>query len=163
MSSWTKRLEIAVNISILCAFLMVAALAAQRFWNSRPRPHPSIGEKISLPGVDWSRSRQNLVLALSTTCHFCSESASFYKRLIPDATDHGTRVVAVLPQPVNASRSYLDNLGVPVPQIFQGSLDSIDVGGTPTLLLVDANGKIRKAWAGKLEPEREDEVVASLR
>ena|SRR5579863_1721628 len=164
MDSWAKRLEIAVNVSILCAFIMVAALAAQRFWSARsPKSDPSIGTKISLPGVDWSKSNENLVLALSTTCHFCSESAKFYKKLVPAAVDRGVSVVAVLPQPFVAGQSYLEGLGVSVPTVLQSSLATIDVSGTPTLLVVDANGKIRKAWVGKLSPELEEQVMASLR
>jgi peroxiredoxin len=163
LNSWTKRLEVAINLSILCAFLMVAALAAQRLLNKRSTSHPSIGAKITVTGIDWSKSKQNLVLALSTTCHFCSESADFYKRLVPDATRHGINVVAVLPQPPNSSRSYLNGLGVSVPEIFQSSLGSIDVTGTPTLLVVDAKGKILKAWIGKISGAQEEEVLEALR
>jgi hypothetical protein len=163
MNSWAKRLEVAVNISIFCAFLMVAALAAHRLWSERSLSHPIIGDKISVTGMDWSKSKQNLVLALSTNCHFCSESADFYKQLVPDAVLHGIHVVAVLPQPLNASRSYLDGLGVSVPEIFQSSLDSIDVTGTPTLLVVDAKGKIQKAWVGKITGREQEKVLKALR
>lgn len=38
MNTSMKRLEVAVNVAILCAFLMVAALAAQRFWSARTNP-----------------------------------------------------------------------------------------------------------------------------
>ncbi len=86
MDPWMKRLEAAVNIAILCAFLMVAALAGERLWNSHTSARdtgPHVGAKINLSGVDWSKSERNLVLALSTTCHFCSESAGFYQKLVP--------------------------------------------------------------------------------
>jgi len=166
MNAWTRRLEIAVNISILAAFIVVAALAGQRLWSARAEARGSgrvIGAKVALPGVDWSRSERTLVLALSTTCHFCSESAGFYKRLLADVSGRGVHVMAVLPQDSAAGRAYLDGLGVPVSQVLQGSLDSVYATGTPTLLLLDAHGKIRKVWVGKLEPVREDEVIASLR
>jgi peroxiredoxin len=141
---------------------MVAALAAERLWNEHPDTRPNVGTKISLPGVDWSKSRQSLVLALSTTCHFCSESADFYSKLVPAAEGNGIRVVAVLPQPLSASRTYLDGLGVSVPDILQSSLDSIEVTGTPTVLLIDAKGKIQKAWVGKVSAKREEEVMEAL-
>jgi hypothetical protein len=162
MDSWAKRLEIAVNIAILCVLIMVGALVGQRFWNAHSSSGPGIGTKISLPGVDWSRSKQNLVLALSTTCHFCSESADFYKKLIPAAAGRGIPVVTVLPQTRAAGRLYLDGLGVPAPDVLQSSLNAIDVAATPTVLVVDSNGKIRKAWVGKLSPGREEEVFAIL-
>jgi hypothetical protein len=165
MNTSMKRLEVAVNVAILCAFLMVAALAAQRLWNARTNARtadPEIGAKVSLAGVDWSKSDRNLVLALSTTCRFCSQSAPFYKELVPDAEQRGIRVIAVLPQALSESRSYLDGLGVNVQNILQSSLDSVKAKATPTLLIVDKTGTISKAWVGKLESQREKQVIASL-
>jgi hypothetical protein len=165
VNAWTKRLEVAVNLAILAAFLMVAALAAQRFWHARAADRPSgpeIGAKVSLAGVDWSKSDRTLVLAISTTCHFCSESADFYKRLVPSAADRGIPVIAVLPQTIAEGRSYLGGLGVDVRNVFQSSLDTVDASATPTLLLIDRRGKISKAWVGKLGSERENQVLAGL-
>jgi hypothetical protein len=116
-----------------------------------------------LQGVDWSKSSQNLVLALSTGCHFCSESADFYKRLVPSAASNGVPVLAVLPQPASDGRSYLETLGVTVPEVVQSQLSAVDVSGTPTVLLVDNQGRIRKAWVGKLGPEQEQQVMEGLR
>jgi peroxiredoxin len=115
-----------------------------------------------LQGIDWSKSRQNLVLALSTGCRFCSESADFYRRLVPSAASNGTRVLAILPQPVSGGRSYLEGLGVPVSDVVQSPLSAVEVSGTPTVLLIDGQGKIRKAWVGKLRPEQEQQVIAGL-
>ena len=165
MSGWAKCLEIATNVAILCAFLLVGALAVKRLREpSQPVLHqPTVGERVSLQGVDWSKSGKNLILALSTECRFCSESASFYQRLVPTALNSGVKVIAVLPQPVSDSNSYLQKLGVKVPEILQSSLDSVEVSGTPTLLVIDAHGRIQKAWVGKLRPDLETQVVASLR
>jgi hypothetical protein len=165
MSGWAKRLESATNIAVLCAFLLVAALAVKRLREpSQSVPHqPTVGERVSVRGVDWSKSGKNLILALSTQCHFCSESAGFYQRLVPSALSSGVQVIAILPQPVSDSSSYLQKLGVKVPEILQSPLDSVEVSGTPTLLVVDRHGRIQKAWVGKLGPDLEDQVVASLR
>lgn len=165
MSLLEKRLEVLVNIAILCAFLMVAALAAQKLFHPRAAERlsgPEIGAKVSLAGVDWSKSSRTLVLALSTTCHFCSESAGFYKRLVPEATGHGVSIVAVLPQPTAEGRSYLDGLGLHVEDVVQAPVTAVDGAGTPTLLIVDSGGRISKAWVGKLAPEREQQVFVSL-
>lgn len=150
MSTWAKRIEAATNAAILCAVLLVCALAAKRLLEhpSRGSSGPSIGDRVSLQGVDWSKSKQNLVLALSTTCHFCSESAAFYRRLVPSATSDGIRVLAVLPEPISDGRSYLENLDITVSEVVQSPLSAVEVYGTPTVLLVDNRGKIQKAWAG---------------
>jgi len=166
MNSWAKRIEVATNVAILCAFIMVVALAAQRLLSTRGNARngePAIGARVTLAGVDWSKADRTLVLALSTTCHFCSESAPFYKRLLTDASSHGVPAWAVLPQPIDSSRAYLTGLGVSLPNVLQSSLGEIDVTGTPTLLIVDARGKVQKAWVGKLAADREEQVIAALR
>lgn len=165
MASFEKRLEIAVNLAILCAFLMVAALAGQRLWQvhtTGKTSEPHVGTKVSVAGVDWASSGRTVVLALSTTCHYCSESAAFYRKLISEAVKHRVPVVAVLPQPTAEGRSYLDALGLHVQDVLQTPLDAVDAAATPTLLVVDKSGSISKAWVGKLAPERESQVLASL-
>jgi thioredoxin-related protein len=110
--------------------------------------------------VDWKQSRQTLVLAISSTCHFCTDSASFYQTLVQNRKD--TQVVAVLPQPVEEGKSYLEKLGVSVDEIRQLPLNQIGVHGTPTLILVDSSGSVRNSWTGKLPPETETEVMKRL-
>ena len=165
MHTWKKRLEFAINIAILCAFLMVASLAARRLFDPRSqaavRP-PAMGATVSLLGADWRKSEASMVLALSTGCHFCSESAEFYKRLVPYATSHGVQVFAALPQTPDESRAYLEHLGVADLTVTQAPLDSLDVSATPTILLVDRQGKIRKAWVGKLDSDGQREVLESV-
>jgi hypothetical protein len=166
MTTWTKRLEVAVNFALLGAFLMVAALAAQHFWRTQTAATvggPEIGARVSLVGADWSKSERTLVLAISTTCHFCSESADFYKKLVPSAEGRGVPVIAVLPQTTTEGRAYLSGLGVNVRNVFQSSLQAVGAAATPTLLVIDRSGKIKKAWVGKLGLDGENQVLASLR
>jgi hypothetical protein len=101
-------------------------------------------------------------MVLSTGCHFCSESADFYKRLIPSATNRGVQVLAVLPQPLVDSRGYLEKLGLPATEVVESSLASVDVSGTPTLIELDRQCRIQKAWVGKLAQESERQALASL-
>jgi peroxiredoxin len=162
---WQKRIEIATNLAILCAFLAVASLAAKRFFEHPAAANasgPQVGASISLPGVDWNKSNSTLVMALSTGCHFCSESAEFYKRLLPSAMHKGIRVLAVLPQPLADSRSYLQKLGLSVPEVLESPLMSVRASGTPTLIMLDRRGRIQKAWVGKLNAEGQAEVLSSL-
>jgi thioredoxin-related protein len=99
-------------------------------------------------------------LALSNKCYFCSASAPFYQQLLRERSK--ARLVAILPQSVAESQSYLEHLNVTVDQVQQAPLTSLGITGTPTLILVDANGRIVKSWVGKLSPDREADVIASL-
>jgi thioredoxin-related protein len=71
-------------------------------------------------------------------------------------------LVAVLPQPTNEGRYYLEKLGVFVDEVKQLPLESIGVQGTPTLMLLDRSGTVTKSWIGRLPPEREQTVLSAL-
>src|SRR6476660_6235696 len=122
-----------------------------------------VGRKLALDGIDWSKSQRTLVFALQTGCHFCSESGSFYQRLVQQRTSFGnTRLVAVLPQGPDDARRYLGKIGFAADEIRQSSLNDIGVRGTPTLLLVNESGIITDVWDGKLSPARENNLLARL-
>jgi thiol-disulfide isomerase/thioredoxin len=129
-----------------------------------PSRGPAQGTLISLPGVSWQESKQTVVLALSDKCHFCSESAPFYQRLAQDLSNRSdVRLIAIFPQDVDAGKQYLAQLGVSVGQIIQAPLDSLQVRGTPTLVIVDKNGTVMQSWVGKLNSERESEVLNRIK
>src|SRR5579871_5260049 len=140
MNTWQKRLEAAVNVAILLAFLLVAAVAGRRLLekpaNGAARD-PVVGTTVSLPGTDWKAARGTLVLALSTGCHFCTESAGFYQKLLPFARSQGIQVIAALPQSTDEGQAYLGHLGVAGPTVVQTPLETVEVSGTPTLLLLN--------------------------
>ena len=122
------------------------------------------GTKLSLPGVNWARNKETLLLALQQGCHYCTESAEFYQRLLRErAGGRKIRVIAVLPQKVNDASSYLASLGVRVDKVVQAPLDAVDVRGTPTLLLVNKKGVVTKSWVGRLPAARETEVISVVR
>ncbi|HJQ23598.1 MAG TPA: hypothetical protein VKA60_06745 [Blastocatellia bacterium] len=118
------------------------------------------GSKIDIPGIDWKDNKQTLLLVLAQGCHFCSESAPFYKQLVEKNSAAGnTKFVAIFPREVSEGHKYLDDLGVPIADVRQVSFGSIHVGGTPTLILVDSMGVVKGVWLGKVAPESEAEVL----
>jgi thiol-disulfide isomerase/thioredoxin len=148
---------------LLSAVLIKVFLLPQRFpAPSGAQPLVGLNIKQSLPGVDWARNKRTLVLALSTQCHFCTESAPFFQRIAKEASKD-VKLVAVLPQPVGDSQKYLEAEGVQVDDVRQAQASSIGVTGTPTLLLVDDTGKVQDAWQGKLQPDQETAVLAVLK
>lgn len=171
MSNLTKRIELLANIAIVVVAVILAVVLVQRYLlpNSRTdgaaeRAQVKPGMKLSLPGVDWGKSDQTLLMVLSTTCHFCTESAPFYQRLAREKSGRGdVRLVAVLPQEVGEAQKYLNEHGISVDEVKQASLTSVSVRGTPTLIMVDRNGSVIEAWEGKLPGDKETEVLNRLR
>lgn len=171
MSGITKKIELVANVAIIVvAILLGVALVRNYVLPKSQVPQPAAtssiapGTKFSLPGVDWKANGKTLVLALSTGCHFCTESASFYQRVAQERARVGSiRIVAVFPEPVSEGRKYLNNLGVPVDEVRQSRLDSIGVIGTPTLIMADKQGAVIESWRGRLPGERESEVLSQLK
>ncbi len=167
--SLSSRIEVASNLAtIVVAFLLSAALVKIYVLPaslSRPAAvdvRTGTSLKRRMPGIDWAKNRHTLVLVLSTQCHFCRESAPFYRKLAAAAA-RNLKTIALLPQPVPESQEYLSNEGIHVDEVRQAPIRSIGFAGTPSLLLVDGGGVVTGVWVGKLEPDQEAQVMKALR
>lgn len=176
-----KKIEVLANLAIIVTSIVLSSVLVKTYFfpsfrNEVPtaaiqsqtlvssgsqRRTIQAGTKVSLPGIDWSKSGRTLVLALSTTCHFCSESAPFYEQL-QQKRQGDVRLVAIFPQPVEDSRNYLNKLGISVSDVVQGTLSSVGVSGTPTLLLIDNEGSVIDSWMGKLSESEAAKVMALI-
>ncbi len=72
-------------------------------------------------------------------------------------------MIAVLPQPIAAGTEYLKQHEVSVDEVTQSQLDTLNVNGTPTLLLIDKSGVVKNSWFGKLSPDQQSDVLNNLR
>ena len=176
-----KKLEVLTNIAVVITSVVLCSVLVKKYFFSPTKQEAPVeavasksptsnvpqrrsiqaGTKISLPGIDWSKSTRTVVLALSTTCHFCSESAPFYQKPQQQKAN-SARLVAVLPQSVEDSRNYLNKLGVSVSDVVQSSLGGVGVSGTPTLLLIDNEGSVTDSWVGKLSDSEVAKVFAQI-
>ncbi|MGI9107871.1 MAG: TlpA family protein disulfide reductase [Pyrinomonadaceae bacterium] len=170
MNTFAKRVELITNVAIIIVAVLLGFILVKNHLLMTSTPQEAnhrlaggqthVGQQVYLPNVDWAKNGQTVVLALSTTCRYCSESASFYQQLVQKRGN--SRVVAVMPQTVGTGHEYLRKLGVSVDEVKQVSIDSIGVQGTPTLLLVNSSGVVTKEWIGKLHAEQEAEVLKQL-
>ncbi len=126
-----------------------------------PKTTP-VGQAVPLENIDWTKNQKTLVLYVSTKCKYCTESGPFYQKLLQERSSNGVKFVAVMPQSVEEGREYLNKLGVKIDDIYQTPLQSIGVRSTPTLLLVNASGVVTDSWVGKLQPDRENQVMTKL-
>jgi thioredoxin-related protein len=107
-----------------------------------------------------------LVIAVSPLCHFCNESLPFYKQLVDrrNQTRSAVKVIAAVPN----AQARADELaafragGVLPDGVVAADFNSLKVPGTPTLMLVDRNGRVLEVWVGKLEESRQKEVLKRL-
>jgi hypothetical protein len=163
--NFQKHLEVFANTAMAIAAVLLSIVLVKEFLLPRPQRafggRAGVASKVSLPGVDWAKSRKTLVLALSTQCHFCTESAPFFQRVAKTAAGR-VKLLAVLPQPTVDAQNYLRGVGGRVDDVRQAPLDSIGVAGTPTLLFVNDSGTVTNVWTGKLSADKQAEVLHVL-
>ncbi len=159
-----RHAELLVNVAIVVVMALIGVSFAYNYFLAADHEESEVraGTQVPLPGVDWAGSKQTLLLVLQKGCHFCDESAPFYRRLAGAAAKTDVRLVAVTPQPVAVSREYLNNLGVSLQEVRQASPGALGLRGTPTLILVDHRGIALDSWVGKLTPDEEATVLERL-
>ena len=85
---WKSGLDVAANVAILGVGILIGVIGVKKFLLSNTHgvvDIPRKGSRMELASVNWGRADRTLVLALSTKCHFCDDSADFYRRLAPAA------------------------------------------------------------------------------
>jgi thioredoxin-related protein len=169
MSNAKQKIEVAANILIIVAVVILIGVVAQKYFyssssSSAPPPYqsPAVGQKISLPDVDFSKSNKNVLLMLQRGCKFCSQSAEFYKTLVQKTQGKNVKIIAVLPQKKEEAEEYLTSLGISGIETREAQIETFQVGGTPTLVIVNDKGEISNVWVGKLQTNEENEVIYKL-
>ena len=164
-------LDTAANIAIIlvCAIAAVVLIRNQFFQPRPPAPPPQVvkGEQFAaLKQAVPAGSNRALVVAVSPPCHFCNDSLPFYKHLVDERNQKGSAVKFVAAVPTEEAKApeseKFVNAGVTPDNVVHIDFSSIKVPGTPTLLLVDNNGKVLNVWIGKLDEGGEKEVLKVL-
>ena len=124
-----KNLDRVTNIAVLIAVVIFLLQVGRGQFIRRPVAAPTtaknlIGKTIRLPGLRLTAGHESLVLAISTTCHFCSDSLPFYKELSAKASGR-LDVIAVLPQPQPEAERFLQAASVHTTQIVSARLDTL--------------------------------------
>lgn len=163
-------LDTAANIAIIlvCAIAAVV-LVRNQFFPARPAGAPQVekGETFAaLKGAVPAGASRALVVAVSPTCHYCNDSLPFYKHLVDERNSKGSGVKFIAAVPTEDSKApeseKFTSAGVTPDSVVHLDFSSIKVPGTPTLMLVDNNGKVLNVWVGKLDDGGEKEVLKTL-
>ena len=168
MSKVSGKIETVANVLIIIVALLLIGVIVQRYFFAKPEPsqraqiEPTVGKQINLPDENFSAQPKTVVLALQTGCHFCNESAPFYKRLVESAKGKNIKIVAVFPTPVEESAAHLNQLGVTGMEVKQAPISALDASGTPTLILTNQKGEVTNYWVGKLSADKEQEVINQI-
>lgn len=125
-------------------------------------PEPAFAVGDTLPAVvDYARAPRTLLLVTASTCGYCTASMPFYRRLEPAAVAAGVEMVALTAEDVTVNAGYLREHALSA-SVVRLTDNALRVRGTPTLLLVNANGQLLGQWVGKLSARDETAVMTAL-
>lgn len=149
------RLDFALTVAIILAGVILGVQMVRRYYLNPPQPL-RIGSKAAIEGVDANGYDRVLILAYSSDCTYCSKSAPVYRRLIKLLSGaKQVRKIALLPQRLEESKPYLQQLGLVVDDIRQTNLHKLGINWVPTLVVIDRNGMVSHMWTGNIPIEEQ--------
>lgn len=159
-----KKIELFTNVAIILVALVLGAVLVKKFLltdtPAQPKKDIAVGEKVNFDQINWASNKNTLVLVLSKDCHFCTESLPFYQKVNQEvAKNPSVKLAAVFPQDVETAQEYLKTNNLDINQVYKANPSAVGAGGTPTLLLIDENGKVVETWFGKLMSSDEEQKV----
>jgi hypothetical protein len=160
------KLEAIANATVIVVALVVGFVVLRGKITGPHIPQSvAAGDRLGpVPGIDWSRHRRTLVLALNTGCHFCQDSVPFYQRLAQAqrlAADD-VEIFALFPNAPEAVQQLVNNEGLTLRSVPAVPLEKLGITAFPMLLLVGQDGRVERAWLGLLTPREELEVLSAV-
>ena len=174
MVSKKTALDTAANVAIIvaCAIATVVLIRNQflRPDAAPPPGSPAVVEKgerfDQLKALVPVGSQRTLVVALSPACHFCDESMPFYRQIVEERKQRKSTVnfIAAVPaEDMKAEEAQkLATAGAQPDSLVKLDFAAVKVPGTPTLMLLDDDGKVLDVWVGKLDASAQMEVLKRL-
>lgn len=116
----------------------------------------------ALKDYSYSNAEATLVLAVRSTCGFCTQSMPFYGRLIDDVkrANRKIKIVAVSTDSTVVLQRYFESHGIALESLRTVSAGYLRIVGTPTILLADSSGVVKTVWIGLLDPAQEAAVLS---
>jgi thiol-disulfide isomerase/thioredoxin len=169
-----RKLDVLTNVALIVACAAIVAQFAVTHMRAGVQAPPvterreapptyQTGEKVpELKGIDYAATDQTLLLVVRESCGYCEGSMPFYGALVKQAAAvrSRTQFAVVSADPVEVSKASFEKHDVPVSAIAQSN--TMNVRGTPTLILINARGEVVRSWIGMLDPSREEEVISAI-
>lgn len=156
------KLEAIANVVVIVVALAVGYVVLGKYVSEyRARPVAAGDRLATIPNLEWKQHRHTLVLALNTGCHFCEQSVPFYRSL-GEKLEHGgidLDLVAVFPNDPAQVWQFMSKESLRVRSVAAVPLEKLRVVVTPTLIIVDADGRVERSWIGALTAPEELDVL----
>jgi hypothetical protein len=167
-----KAIEVVANIAIIvvcvficCIFIFRAGgLQTSGYLTGSSEPR-LVGKTLwPFPTYQWANHPKTMILALRVGCHFCEANIPFYRTLseLQEQDKLNAHLLVVMPDDRLTATKMLESSGLQLDGLYGESLHALNVSGTPTLMLLDNNGRIQRAWVGQLDTDSENQVFRVL-
>jgi hypothetical protein len=157
------KLEAVANVAVILVALAVGYVVLGRYVAAYRAPRAvAPGDRLAgIPNLDWSQHRRTLVLTLNTGCHFCEQSVPFYQRLADTQARDGNHlgILAVFPNDAEMVRRFMTKENLPIRSVAEVPLEKLRVNATPTLILLDNDGRVERVWVGTLSSAEEMDLA----
>lgn len=161
MDKWLNR---ATNIALIVLSVAAITVMAERL-TSDDRPSAPVATVGYRPGDQIVDGRtlglkgRTLLIATKSTCQYCTQSLPFYKSL----AGRGRIVWIAVGETVDLNRSYLQGHGIDAALVVTVAESRVaNLRSTPTVIVVDKEGKYVNSWIGALGPAGEADVISNL-
>jgi thioredoxin-related protein len=167
MKDTKEKIEMLANIVFIAMVLLLGGIAIKNtmFSKNNNDVGPRVGSQLSNPpGYEWKTHDQTLVLVLMKNCQYCKNSMPFYRKLmeLKQAGKISAHIISIFSDPLDEARDVMNREKIAVDVIGGALLSNYKVSGTPTLILIDKQGRVMKSWIGQLSEDVENEVVRTL-
>ena len=161
-----NKIGVAADIIVIALAAVIGSVFLRDRFASGPGPN-EVKAGDQLPGLhayNWKAHDRTLVLALRNGCHFCEDSMPFYRRLakLERSNGIGAHLIAVFPDDPAVVRQVVETQQLTIEVLPGVELGQVRVQATPTLMLVDQQGRVSKVWMGQLPASEEAEVIATI-
>ncbi|MEX1128522.1 MAG: rhodanese-like domain-containing protein [Vicinamibacterales bacterium] len=166
---WRRRVRTAGDrtltaLAVVAAVVFVSSAVTALLDLNRPSPTMAqkLGSVVDVSEADWTRHQATLLIAVQADCTACDTSVDFYRDLLASNVAGAFHPVVVVPYSAAAGARQVKEYGLDIADVRSVRFETLGIPGTPTIMLVGPDGRLRKAWIGKLPASAEDAVFRAL-
>ena len=126
------------------------------------RPLLLPGKRLTVRGFDLAKHPYSFLIVTSPGCAYCVNSAPFHRTLVAAARARRIPLFVVIPG-ARGDSSFLSSSGLHNAEVIRWEDLSRRPNATPSVVLVNAGGVIRRIWDGELARDGQSEVLAAIR
>jgi thiol-disulfide isomerase/thioredoxin len=165
-----RGLSKVADIALILTCLVVGGVVVMRQFARSPSEATSAdtyqpGETVALPAVDFSTAEQTAVIVVKRECAFCTKSMPLYRKLgqASAKAPGALGFVIVSLNSVEETRAHLKSEGVVATHVLSVQSGHLRIRATPTLVIVNRDGRVVKTYVGMLSGSQEEEVRRQLK